>query len=137
MRKWIIATAVIAGLAGATLGSIAGTYFGFHVAYSYQTISLADRAIANTNMHAGYFEMVRGDRTEELESMARSWMLVEAHAITIYFDYLDEREQSKARRLFRRVLQTIEPQDVDEGKQWMIDRLREHAGSEAGAPQSG
>lgn len=137
MRKWTIATAVIAGLAGATLGSIAGTYFGFHVAYSYQTISLADRAIFNTNVHTGYFEMVRDDRTEELESMARSFMLVEAHAITYYFAFLDEREQSDARRLFRRVLQTIEPQGVEEGKQWMIDRLREYAGSEAGVPQSG
>lgn len=137
MRKWIIATAIIAGLGGATLGTIAGTYFGFHVAYSYQAISLADRAIANTNTHSGYYEMARDERTEELESWARSFMLLEAHAITYYFDFLDEREQSDARRLFRRVLRTIEPQDVDEGKQWLIERLREHAGSEAGAPQSG
>lgn len=137
MRKWTIGTAVIAGLGGVALGSIAGTYFGFYLAVWWQAPTLADRAIANTGFHASYYEMARDNRNEALESMSRDLMLLEAHAITYRFDYLDEREQSDARRLFRRVLRTIEPQDVEEGKQWIIDRLREYAGSETRVPQPG
>lgn len=128
MRKWIIITAVIAGLGGAALGAIAGTYFGFHVAASQHVVTFADRAIADSGLNASYYQLVRDRDLEQLEEFSRDRMLLEAHAITYYFDFLDESKQTDARRLFRRVLLAasgFEPEA--KGKRMILERLDRYA----------
>lgn len=128
MRKWIIITAVIAGLGGAALGTIAGTYFSFHVATSQHVVTFADRAIADSGLNATYYQLVRDGDFEQLEEFSRDRMLLEAHAITYYFDFLDQSKQTDARRLFRRVLLTTGDYEPEaKGKRMILERLDQYA----------
>lgn len=128
MRKWIVTTAIVASLGGVALGVIAGTYFGFHVATSQHVVTLADRAIADSGLNATYYQLVRDGDLEQLEEFSRDRMLLEAHAITYYFDFLDQSKQTDARRLFHRVLLAAgDYEPKARGKRMILERLGRYA----------
>lgn len=111
MRKWIIITAVIAGLGGMVLGLVGGAYMGFWATRYVAHIPLYERSVTGAETNSAYWQMALEGNTETIRHLARGAALMHAGALDIFYDDLEKGQRRSVDRSYRRILELVEQDD--------------------------
>ncbi len=111
MRKWIIITAVIAGLGGTALGLVGGAYMGFWATRYVAHIPLYERSVSGAADSSLYWQMALEGNTETIRHLARGAALMHAGALNIFYDDLEKGQRMSVDRSYRRILELVERDD--------------------------
>lgn len=108
MRKWIMLSSSVSALAGLVLGALGGMYFGFQAAHRWHGEATMEKRMADVSTARSNWQRALDGDLETIRDTARMHTLVNAQVVAWIYEYLDEPQQQRARRLFGRVLALIE-----------------------------
>lgn len=126
MRKWIIITAVIAGLGGMALGLVGGAYMGFWATKHVSQMPLYERSVSGAAIGSTNWQMALDGDMDTLKRTNQGQALMHASALNILYEDLDKGQRMSVDRTFRRILDLAErDESVTEPYTGTIEQIRE------------
>lgn len=126
MRKWIIITAVIAGLGGMALGLVGGAYMGFWATKHVFQMPLYERSVSGAATGSANWQMALDGDIDALKRNNQGQALMHASALNIIYEDLDKGQRISVDRTFRRILELAARDDsVTEPYTGTIETIRE------------
>lgn len=134
MRKWIIITAVTAGLGGLGVGLVGGAYIGFWATKHVFQMPLYERSVSGAAIGSVNWQMALEGDMDALKRTNQGQALMHASALNIIYEDLDKGRRMSVDRTFRRILDLAARDDsVTESYIGTIETIRERVeGSDAG-----